>query len=115
MKKENRPVIGILGVPTHDDEGDSLIAIYNGVKNALVKKGCIPFVICPLLNIDYSNTKLSDIPDLTDKEKEIYREMIDICDGIIIPGGYRIYNFYEYVVKIAIEKNMPVLGTCLGM
>ncbi len=38
MKKENRPVIGILGVPTHDDEGDSLIAIYNGVKNALVKK-----------------------------------------------------------------------------
>lgn len=115
MKKENRPVIGVLGVPTHDDEGDSLIAIYNGVKNALVNKECIPFIICPLLGIDYSDTKLSDIPNLTDKEKEIYREMIDICDGIIIPGGYRIYNFYEYVVKIAIEKNIPVLGTCLGM
>lgn len=72
-------------------------------------------MICPLLSIDYSNTKLSDIPDLTKEEKETYREMIDICDGIIIPGGYRIYNFYEYVVKRAIEKNMPVLGTCLGM
>lgn len=115
MKNTSKPIIGILGVPVYDDEKNSVIAVFNDYKNAITKKGCIPFVICPLLNIDYYGTKLSDIPDLTEYEKEMYKEMTDICDGIIMPGGYRIYNFDEFVIKYAIEKNIPVLGICMGM
>ena len=41
--------------------------------------------------------------------------MVDLCDGIIIPGGYRIYEFYKYITEYAIKKDIPVLGICLGM
>jgi gamma-glutamyl-gamma-aminobutyrate hydrolase PuuD len=115
VKETYMPIIGVLGVPTYDNENDGVIALYNDVKNVLTKKGCIPFMICPLLNIDYADTKLSDIPDLSKKEKEVYQKMIEMCDGIIIPGGYRIYNFYKYIVEYAIQKDIPILGTCLGM
>ena len=115
MENISKPIIGILGVPTYDDENRSVIALFNEYKNAVVKKGCIPFVICPLLSIDYYGTKLSDIPKLTEEEKQIYREMTDMCDGIIMPGGYRMYNFDDYVVRYAIEKDIPILGICMGM
>lgn len=99
-----RRIIGVLGTPTVDDENDSVIALYNDYKNVIVKNDCIPFMISPLLDINYYNTKLSEIPELTPKEKEIYDEMIDICDGILIPGGYKMYNFERYIIKKAIEK-----------
>ncbi len=115
MKDISKPIIGILGLPLHDDENYNIIAIFSDYKNAVIKKDCIPFMISPTLNIDYCGTKLSEIPELTEKEKELYREMVDICDGIIMPGGYRMYNFDEYILKYAIEKDIPVLGICLGM
>jgi putative glutamine amidotransferase len=115
MKNVSRPIIGILGVPTYDNESDSVIALFNDYKNAIVEKNCIPFMICPLLSIDYYETKLSDIPTLSDKEKEIYIEMVNMCDGLIIPGGYRMYEFDKFVVEYAIEKDIPILGICMGM
>lgn len=31
------PIIGVLGVPTYDNENDGVIALYNDVKNSLIK------------------------------------------------------------------------------
>lgn len=115
MENISKPIIGILGVPTYDNENDSVIALFNDYKNAIVEKDCIPFMICPLLSIDYYGTKLSDIPKLSEKEKEIYIEMVNMCDGILIPGGYRIYEFDKFVVEYAIAKDIPILGICMGM
>lgn len=115
MLKKSKPIIGIIGVPTVDDEDDSVIALYTDYKNAIIKKGCIPFVIPPVSNIDYVNIKLKDIPELTEQEKKLYEEFVDICDGIIIPGGHRMYNFAKYIAEYAIEKDIPVLGICMGM
>lgn len=117
MKKEekSRKIIGILGVPSYDDENDSTIALYTHYKNAVVSKNCIPFMICPLADIDYWNTPSKEIPDLTEEEKNFYRDIVDLCDGIIIPGGYRWYNFDEFITEYAIEKDIPVFGICMGM
>lgn len=115
MKDISRSIVGILGVPTYDDENDPVIALYNDYKNVIVKKGCIPFMICPVLCIDYYGVNLNDIPKLTIEEKEIYVQMINICDGIVLPGGYRIYDFEKYIAKTAIEMDMPILGICKGM
>ena len=49
------------------------------------------------------------------KEKKMYDDMLNICDGLIIPGGYRIYNFHEYLVCEAIKRDIPILGICMGM
>lgn len=115
MKKATKLIIGILGIPDCDSEKYSIITLYNDYKNVIFNKNCIPFMIPPVKNIDYYNTKTNEIPEMEENEKQIYKEMVDMCDGIIIPGGYRIYEFQKYIVKYAIEKNIPVLGICMGM
>ncbi|MEG2028755.1 MAG: gamma-glutamyl-gamma-aminobutyrate hydrolase family protein [Bacilli bacterium] len=117
MKKLDisKKIIGVLGRPSVDDENDKLVAIYDDVRTSIIKKDCIPFMFVPLSTVDYISTKTSDMPKLTDNEKEVLRNMVDICDGIIIPGGYKWFEYDEYVVKYAIEKDIPVLGICMGM
>lgn len=115
MKNITKPIIGILGVPVSDNENNNVIALYSDYKNAIVQKGGIPFMIAPLSEIDYYHTRVSEVPELTEAEKELYRDMVDICDGLIIPGGYRMYNFDYFVVQYAIEKDLPTLGICRGM
>lgn len=53
------------------------------------------------------------IPIINDFDK--IRESIDLCDGIVLSGGfYNSQNDYE-LVKYLYEKNIPTLGICLGM
>lgn len=117
MKKQeqSKKVIGILGTIAVDEENDKIVALYDGYRNAIIKKGCIPFLITTYNDYDYLNTKRADIPELTEEEKEYYKCVVDMCDGLLIPGGYRWYNFDEFIVGYAIEKDIPVLGICMGM
>ena len=55
------------------------------------------------------------MPLLTEKEMDMYKEMIDMCDGLLLPGGTRICSYHKFITHYALEKNMPILGTCLGM
>lgn len=41
--------------------------------------------------------------------------IIDICDGIILPGGDDIYPLELEVAKYLHKLNKPLLGICLGM
>lgn len=41
-------------------------------------------------------------------------EILNKCDGIIIPGGTDIYPYHFQIVKYAINNNIPLLGICLG-
>ena len=111
----SKKVIGVLGRPITDSENYPYIGIYENIRTSILKKNCIPFVICPLANIDYINTKGKDIPKLIEEEKNILKEMVNICDGIIMPGGYRMYEYDKFVIEYAIEKDIPVLGICMGM
>ena len=52
-----------------------------------------------------------DFNDSFNKVKEI----IDICDGIILPGGDDIYPLELEVVKYLYKLDKPLLGICLGM
>lgn len=115
MEKESRIIIGIVGYSTKDVEDLDAIAIYDSYKKMIIKKNCIPFIIPPIQSIDYINTKTVDIPSLTEKEMDIYKEMIDMCDGLLLPGGTRIYPYHKFITNYALEKNIPILGTCLGM
>lgn len=111
----NKKVIGILGRPTVDFEDDKQVAVLDDYRRAVIKKGCIPYIICPLADTKYVDQKRKDIPELTEDEKNTYRKIVDMCDGILITGGYSWYNYDEFVAKYAIEKDKPILGICMGM
>lgn len=113
MKK--KLIIGIIGIPSHDSEDKKITLMFDSYKNAIIKNNCIPFLIPSLLDIDYASTKLSEISPLSDNEKDTYKQMVDMCDGLIIPGGSRMYNFFDYITRYALEKDIPILGICMGM
>lgn len=111
MKK----IVGVLGSLTVDDENDKVIALYNNYNHAIIKNGGIPFVITPYKNFDYWNTKISDMPILTKEEENYYKNIVDMCDCLLIQGGYKWYNYYEFIIKYAMKKDIPILGICMGM
>lgn len=49
------------------------------------------------------------------KEFNAIKDVIDLCDGIIIPGGAHIHDIDYEIVKYLYEENKPTLGLCLGM
>ena len=62
----------------------------NEIINVLLKNNCLPISI-------YN------------------KEGIDLCDGIIIPGGDNITKQDLELIKYAYDKDIPTFGICLGM
>lgn len=89
-----KPIIGIVTRKSISEENHNINIIYDDLINSIINNGGIPIGI-PL----YSE----------------YKNLINICDGIIFQGGD---NFEEYDVealKYIYDINKPVLGICLGM
>ncbi|MBR6252409.1 MAG: homoserine O-succinyltransferase [Clostridia bacterium] len=47
-------------------------------------------------------------------DKKLDMDVLDMCDGFIIPGGNKVYDFLFEVINYCIKKNKPILGICLG-
>ncbi len=52
---------------------------------------------------------------LGNKEMNNLFKTIDLCDGIILQGGLDFYDYDLEAIKYIINKDIPVLGICLGM
>ena len=53
-------------------------------------------------------------PLTEDNKKNVY-DQISMVDGVFLPGGRVVTDFDRFIVKVCKEKNIPVLGVCLGM
>mgnify|MGYP001729979036 CR=1 FL=1 len=110
-----KPMIGVIGRPDMASDDDKVICIWEGTRRAIVKKGGIPFLILPTQDVEYDSLKPKDTPKLTEEEKNELKRLVDMCDGLLLPGGYKWYEFDEFIYNYALEKNMPILGICAGM
>lgn len=88
------PIIGIITRKSISEENHDINIIYDDIQKAVIKNNGIPIAITL-----YSN----------------YKQLIDMCDGIIFQGGddFELYDFEA--LKYAYEIDKPVLGICLGM
>lgn len=109
-----KPIIGIIG-RVEKGGGTSKLAINEPVRRAVIRHGGIPMAILLTQDFDYTMTKNSDQPDLTEEEKEMVLREVDLVDGIIMPGGSILSKNERYILNYAIEKDKPILGICLGM
>lgn len=41
--------------------------------------------------------------------------VIDLCDGVIFPGGLYVEPILEKAMRYCYDKNIPTLGACLGI
>ena len=88
-----KPLIGIIMRSDITSNKNNVNIAYTDIINAIFKSGGIPIGI---------------------PENKIDR-YLDICKGFIFQGGSDINDTNLNIIKLLKEKNIPVLGICLGM
>lgn len=66
-------------------------------------------------NLKYLNDKISYIGIISyDNSNIVDYNVLDLCDGFIIPGGLDIHKYHFNIVEYCINHNKPILGICMG-
>lgn len=110
----SRPIIGIIGRCSIED-GIPIIVTMEYYRKMVIKHGGNPILILPPQYTDYFNQKVSENAPLTKEEKIMLEQQLDLCNGIISPGGFKKFEYDDFVVDYCIKKDKPILGICLGM
>ena len=110
-----KPIIGIVARPNYPDEENSELVTKENYRKQIIKHGGIPIIILPPKQIDYNNSKPSEVSELNDEEKDILVSQLNLCDGILMPGGYKVFSHDFFILDYAINHDIPMLGICLGM
>lgn len=94
-----KPVIGILATSNYKLTDDTFADTYrygNNYIKKIVENGGIPLLI----------------PYVDD---EVINDTLEMCDGLLLPGGNRVMASGLRVVDYFYNKKKPILGICLGM
>jgi len=110
-----KPIIGIIGRYNFSESKDDIIRVGDTYRRAVIMSGGIPVMILPTQDLTYSLDKNVEIPKMNSEEKQDFIQQLEMCDGIIVPGGSRIFEYDKLACEYALEKNIPLLGICLGM
>ena len=108
-----KPVIGIVARVEYPGETHKLV-IGEDYRRSVIRYGGNPICICPSFDIDYTITKFTDQNELTNEEKEMLIKQISMCDGILMPGGFKVNKFDRFITEYATDNDIPLLGICLG-
>ncbi len=111
---DKKPIIGIVGRSGKDD-GFKIVEVIENYRKAVIQSGGIPILILPPLLVDYIDHKPVEIAELTRQDKEIIDRQLELCDGVLIPGGTIRYQHDFYILAECLKRDIPVLGICLGM
>lgn len=110
-----KSIIGIVGrTGIHTLDRTSIQAL-DAYRRAVIKSGSVPITILPPQDVDYYNSIPSELNKLSDEEKEILDTQLKLCDGIIMPGGTKRFEYDNYICDYCNKKNIPLLGICMGM
>lgn len=107
-----------IGIPlrySHLEDGRCILYLGETVRRIIQKAGGIIIPIVQVQDVDYADTKYNEFSLLTGKEKDVIEKYLDMVDGVLLPGGYKMTPFDEYLLKRCVEKDIPTLGICLGM
>ncbi len=108
----------VLGIPLrydHLSDGRCILYLGETVRRNFQKAGAFILPIVQGGDYDYADSKYEESVELTDQEKEVIEKYLDMVDGVVFPGGYKITIFDEYLLERCIERDIPTLGICLGM
>lgn len=107
-----------IGIPlrySRLEDGRCILYLEERVRRTFQKAGAFVIPIVQVQDVNYADSKYEKLAGLTDKEKENIEKYLDMVDGVVFPGGFKITKFDEYLLERCIERNIPTLGICLGM
>ncbi|MBQ9019346.1 MAG: gamma-glutamyl-gamma-aminobutyrate hydrolase family protein [Bacilli bacterium] len=108
----------VIGIPlryAHLEDGRCILYLSETVRRTFQSAGALILPIVQVQDVNYADTRYNEFNELTDKEKENIDKYLNMVDGVILPGGFKITPFDEYVLERCIERDIPTLGICLGM
>ena len=111
------PIIGIVSknITMTDFFDWSWQRISNDVRYSVNKNGGLALGILPqTLRQKFNLSAEPENIPLSDQEKDDLKNLIDMCDGIILPGGISTHNYEEFIAKHCYENDIPLLGICSG-
>lgn len=111
----SKPIIGIVGRSDTSSEDYNIICCFESVRKSIIKHGGIPILILPNQDLEYETSRPKEIDRLTLYEKEDLKKIIDLCDGIVMPGAYKLFEYDRFIYEYALSKDIPILGLCAGM
>ena len=107
-----------IGIPlkySHLEDGRCILYLGEKVRQCFQKAGAFIIPIVQVQPLDYADTHYPDFPELTKKEKEEIEEYLNLVDGVVFPGGFKITPYDQYLLERCVERDIPTLGICLGM
>ena len=107
-----------IGIPlrySHLEDGRCILYLAEKVRRTFQKAGAFVIPIVQVQDMNYADTKYNESVELTDKEKGEIDKYLDMVDGVLFPGGFKITQYDEYLLERCIERDIPTLGICLGM
>lgn len=109
-----RPLIGIVSRVEYPGDTDKLV-VNDEYRRAIIECGGSAFLILPTQVVNYGITKNSEIPELNLEDEQMLVRQLEMCDGILMPGGFKMLNSDFFILDYAIKNDIPILGICLGM
>ncbi len=103
MKK----IVGIILRYDKNITNKDVFIMYDTFKNIILDNDILPLCITPPTKNIYVKMNEEEISSL--------HYILDMCDGIILQGGDNFYDYDKEVVKYVIDRDIPILGICLGM
>lgn len=110
-----KPIIGIPLRYAYSKNDKAILYMNEYVRRTFQKAGALILVIPPVKDVNYIETKGNMFEPLTNDEKETIENYLNMCNGIFLPGGVKFTPNDRYLLERAIEKELPILGVCLGM
>ena len=110
-----KSIIGIVARPHKTETNLDCMMVLDPYRRAVINAGGIPILIFPTQKINYMEVFPKEAPKLNEKEKEDLISVLKMCNGIIMPGGNRMYDYDTFITDYAYKNDVPVLGICLGM
>lgn len=107
-----------IGIPfrySHLEDGRCILYLEECVRRTMQKAGAFIIPIVPGGDYDYADSKYSEPIELSGQERDNVEKYLDMVDGVLLPGGYKVTIFDEYILKRCVERDIPTLGICLGM
>lgn len=106
-----KPIIGIVG--RVQDGCFPLMSVHDEYRKAVIEAGGIPILILNAQNLSYEDVVKKS--ELMEEEKEDLIQVLDFCDGILMPGGDVIFPYDLFIYDYCLKTKKPYLGICLGM
>ncbi|MGE5455692.1 MAG: gamma-glutamyl-gamma-aminobutyrate hydrolase family protein [Ignavibacteriales bacterium] len=110
-----KPIIGVLLREQKTLGNRYMRGVYSDVVSAVNKHGGIVIGIPNPQEGIFYDKDITNTPSLTEEGFSDMKLLVDMCDGMIFQGGDEYFDYDLKVLKYCYDKDMPILGICLGM